>query len=487
MVPELRASGSGHRLGPASWLSIAQIIVVASAALRAVAGARLVTPSEFGVYAVAIAAYGVLDAMTQPGISDAIVAAPEKPRATVLRTLWSILFVRGVILSGSLFVAAPVVARLLGIQEAGPVLRLIAIAPLLRSLTSLWPAVAQRSLRLGPLAAMNLTGALAGLLGTVVGAFVWRSAQGLAVGVVAEAAARTLVSYWGDRAPRLRLQLREVTSYLRFASWRFGSSLLAYAAMNLDDLIVGALGGARAAGGYRIGYRLASAPISEPFAVLGQLAVPGIAAMERAGTGQTRLAYLSYVRLCAATTGAVAAVTIPLAPGLVSGILGEQWSFIVAPFRIFAIGAVGRAIMATGGHLFIGIGRPAAVAVNQAVRLAVLIIGLLVAVPIYGVLGAAWASTGSVAFGMATWAYQLRWSSVGVVETLKAVSRGFPPALAVAAATAVGARLVDGSFVATLLVAAIAAAVGGMAVWWDAVLRRDLRTIRGVIRRPLPA
>jgi O-antigen/teichoic acid export membrane protein len=428
--PLLRASGV---------VVSAQGVVLVAGLVRGVAAARLVAPAEFGVFVVAAAFLGFLELATQPGLNDAVVAASRRPSNRVLRTVWSLNLLRGLILTALLFLLAPTMAALVAIPAAVPAIQVVAVAPLLRSLQSLQPVLDQRQGRLGPMAAVTSAGALSGLVGTIIGGLVIPSAAGLAIGFGTEAFARLVVSFARRGfTPGLSADVAGTRHLFRFASWRFGSNLVTYAAMNVDDLVVGRLAGAAPAGGYRLGYRLSSAATADFPYVLGQVMFPTFRRIAARGRGELSSAYCMYAGSVVLVAAVLGATAVPVAPYLIVFLLGPEYIFIVGAFSIFLAGGLVRAVLSSAVPLFLGAGIPRSETAMQGMRLVVLLLGLAALAPRFGLTGAAWASTLSAVAALGPWATGLSRLAVdrGMVIT-SMLRRLVPAALSALIATLV--------------------------------------------------
>ena len=475
--PVLRASGAvmgGHGT------------VLIAGILRGIIAARLVSPTEFGTYVVAAAFLGFLEVATQPGLQEAVVAARHRPEPRVLRTVWTLNIARGLALAAATFIGAPYLAALVRIPEASAALQLLALVPLLRGLQSLEPSLRQRETRLGLLSGVAGMGAITGLLGTAVGGWILPTAVGLSIGLVVESVARVLVSYTrGGFVPGVGFALRDSVKLVRFASWRFGSNLVTYASMNLDDLVVGRLVGPAPAGGYRIGYRLSSAATADLPYMLGHVMLPTFRQMLHAQPGMLRTTYVRYAGTIVAVGTTLAFAVAPVTEPLIVALLGADWRFVTGPFLIFLGGGIIRAVLSSGVPVFLGCGEPRFDTTMQAVRLVALIVALVLLAPTYGLMGAAWASAISAAFALAPWAWGMRALDLHPAATAGRLLVCVAPGLTALSVSLI-ARLSLGDSLAAAVVAVPAALTAALvyALLVDRRIIRDVRWLAGLGAQP---
>lgn len=439
--------------------------VLAAGILRGIIAARLVSPSEFGTYVVAAAFLGFLEVATQPGLLEALVATDRRPRRRVLRTVWTLNVMRGMALAAVTYLVAPVLAQAVGIPGATSALQVLCLVPLVRGLQSLEPTLRQRETRLALFSGVAAMGALAGLLGTTLGGVLLPTAVGLSFGLVAEAVVRTVTSFTrGGFSPGLGFAFKESADLVRFASWRFGSNLVTYAAMNLDDLVVGRLVGPAAAGGYRISYRLSSAATTDLPYMLGHVMLPTFRQVLHERPDELRQTYMAYASSIVAVAGIAALALAPVAEVLIVGLLGEAWRFASGPFLVFLGAGILRAILSSGVPLFLGAGQPRLDAIMQSVRLAALLAALLILTPTFGLQGAAWASAASTGAAMLPWAWGMRRLDMAPGATLVRLATCLAPGVIALGAswaiqTAFGPRLATGILAIAVGIAAATAYV----------------------------
>ena len=126
--------------------------------------ARLLSPDDFGLFAIATVAVGVLMSLTEVGMSQALVHQPQIEEAHY-DSAWTVNMLRALCVSAVLLVAAPAIAALFAEPRATNILRLLALKPLLDASASIKIAELMRTLAYRRLAAIGL---LAAAVETVV-------------------------------------------------------------------------------------------------------------------------------------------------------------------------------------------------------------------------------------------------------------------------------------------------------------------------------
>src|SRR3954468_21376327 len=96
---------------------------------------RLLTPTDFGLVAIATVAITTVMTATETGMTNALVQATERQREHY-DVAWTIGLLRGSLVCAVLCILAPYVAQLFGDARATPLVRMMAFLPLLNSINS---------------------------------------------------------------------------------------------------------------------------------------------------------------------------------------------------------------------------------------------------------------------------------------------------------------------------------------------------------------
>ena len=213
-----------------------------------IALARLLTPADFGAFAIVSACVIFFAAIGDVGLGGAVIQQTGAPSRRELATVWTAQQIVAVALTGIAWLAAPLVGAVFGDLPADATLmvRALALSLLFNSLRTLPAVLLERELRFGLLAAAEVGQALV-YYGTsiglaLVGAGVWSFvvaavAQSAAGAVMLNAASRSWPGVALDRVTVRRLagfgidfQLALLLTWLRDGMVPFLGGLLASAA-----------------------------------------------------------------------------------------------------------------------------------------------------------------------------------------------------------------------------------------------------------------
>ena len=247
-----------------AWSGVASAATHLFNLLRIMIVARILAPADFGVFGMAMVVLLGVTSLGQLGFKEALIAhdqADVAERQRWLYSLWSGNLALNVVLGLSIAALAWPAAMLN--QQPGLVVMLLALSavPVLTALKNPQLMALEKRLTFAPIAVVELTVAMTGLVFTVLLAWWLESAWALILGQLIAPAGGLVVSY-------LVTPGRPVLAWDRDAmrqAFHFGKFILAAAALNmvitqLDNLAIGAQLGAAALGIYMIAYRISEIP-----------------------------------------------------------------------------------------------------------------------------------------------------------------------------------------------------------------------------------
>ena len=348
---------SGQASSSVGWLTAQTWIARIGGFVTVMILARLLTPEDFGVVAVALTVLPIVYLIADFGFGTYLMQS-EKVNQLMVSTAFWYAATAGVALTIIVCVSAPAIESAFGITGASEVLIGISPAVLLVSMASVPIALLRRdmSFRL-----LSLQAGLAALIGQITalalaftGFGVWALVSQTCVAQAVTLVAAWLAARW---RPRLEFSLSELREMIGFGSHVVGVEAVGIIRKVIENLIISnALGGA-ALGQLVIAQRLvqtaqdltgsAITPVST--VVFSRIRDDG----NRLRSAYDRALGLSYFLI----SPALIAVVVT-APQLIPLLFGPQWTESVAPAQALAVAAI-FVMGATLDHgLFYGLGRP---------------------------------------------------------------------------------------------------------------------------------
>ncbi len=347
--------------------------------------ARLITPTDYGLFAMAMVYAGFVQLVNELGLSLAIVQRRDLTREQIAQlgglavVASAALFVLSIGLSGiiSSFFGEPAVQGIIMALGLTFVTRGVQVVP--RSLLA-------RDLEFRRLAWVDAAEALLWSVTTLTGAWLGLGYWALVWGTVVSGFVVTGVYCW-LRPHRIAFprDLRSIAGAVNFGSYVVISQLCWYVYSHADLTIVGRLLGKAALGAYTKGSDIASIPVDRVSAMIGQV-TPAVFSAVQDDPHALR-------RYLLGLTEGLALVTFPISVGLalvadlfVLTVLGEQWRPAIMPLRLLGLYGGFRSILNLLPSMLIATGRAR---LNMQFNLLV-----AASLPLMMYLGARWGTTG---------------------------------------------------------------------------------------------
>lgn len=473
---------SGESLGSqaakgAAWSGVSSIILRLGSLTVGIILARLLTPQEFGVYAVALTIQSILITIADLGLSADLVRTndPERIAPTVA--------ILGLLSSGTItaitVVASPFLAQLLGSPEAAPAIAILAFTLLLAGVSLVPYSMMLRRFQQKELFLIGVADFIVSTsvtLGLVAGGF---GVLGLAIGRVAAQLIASILQFFFARVrPRFSVDRRIVAQVLSFGLPVATANLLAWSLINIDNIVLVRIAGATALGYYVLAFNVSSWPMSALSQSIRAISLPVFSRSADAGDALSRVLAIGWA--AALPAGAVLAV---LSTQVIGVLYGDNW-LPSAPV-LAALGLFGslRVVFDVFTAFLYAKGVTKPVLWIQVVWLIVLTVGMVLATGSFGIFGAGWVHVlVAVVVVLPAYLYALRRTGISISRV---VHRCWWPTLATAPSAGIAwfAQGFVTSPLAQLLVgAALAVAVYGALMWPWAT--REWKSLRPWVGEP---
>lgn len=336
------------------WISAARALVNGLALISTVVLARLLTPEDFGIVAIAVTLLAVVSAMTDLSLAQALIQH-ENPLRTHFDTVWTLGVLRGTIVGGLYAVSGPLVADIFNDGRLAPVMAVLGGGIFLTGLANPRRIMLQKDLIFWQDFLLKVGEKLVAVIVTVAIALIYRSYWALVWGTIAGQAASVLVSYT-IMPYRPKIGFEGARRLFSFSIWLTLGQVMNTVNWRFDQLLLGRFIGKADLGLYSVGDNLAQLPTREATAPLTQTLFPAFAKVAGA-PDRLRSVYQSSQALVTAAALPLGVGTALLAHPIVLLTMGPKWLGAVVVIQglasIFALQTLGSLVqplgMAVGG------------------------------------------------------------------------------------------------------------------------------------------
>ncbi len=352
--------------------------------------AWLLAPEILGVMVVVNAIRLGIELLTDVGIEQNIIHHRDGQTRAFRDTAWTLQLLRGLLLSGVFLAAAPLLAEAYGIDTR--IFLLAALSPLIGGAhsTAIFVLVKRMEVRRRNLFELSCE-ALAFAVQVALAAWL-RSVWAPAIGLVLAVAIRSALSYaLPDAAQRPRLDREVVRRIVDFGKWIAVTSLVMYAATNLDRLYLGRVVPLALLGIYGIARAIAELPTTLARRMSYQIIFPALAAAAEGG-GDDRAGAMAAIGRSRGPFVLAAAAGLALAASVADLLIGAMYDprYAGAGWMLAVLlgGAVFAVLSNLNEALLLSAGRPLFSSIANLLRLATLAILLPTGFALAGFAGA---------------------------------------------------------------------------------------------------
>jgi O-antigen/teichoic acid export membrane protein len=368
--------------------------------------AKLLTPGDFGLLAIASVAIDFLIRISNFGMVPALIQR-EDATEEHYDAAWTIGVLRALTVAIIVFITAPLIANFFAETRATNILRALALRPLIDSLSSIMVIRFNRTLNFRSLAFMQIPKAIANTAVSIVLA-TWLGVWALVAGTLAGTFVHFVLSYiLAPYKPRLSFKFGPVQTLARFGRWVFGTSIIVMIGQSLLRVAISRQLGAVELGLYYLAASLAFLPTDIASQIVGEVVFPLYARLQKDIHQATEI-FKSILSSLAVLLLPMSALLISLAPSLVNNVLDERWTGSVRIIQILAIAGIIDMLGATVSPILKGVGHPDKVMIMESVQSLTMIALVWSLTSTFGLVGAASAWLPAVAISQLIGLYYLR-------------------------------------------------------------------------------
>lgn len=338
------------------WSLLNSFVVRFATTATTIVLARVLAPDDYGRYAVATVVLTALLSVNELGTSVAIIRWPGQVHE-IAPTVTFLAIGTSMALYGVTFAAAPFLSSSLGVPGTTTMIRVLCLAVLVDGVSSVPAALLTRSFRQRTRLTIDLIGAIVNGVLAVALALASFGAWSLVYGAVAASlTSGVLTLAFAPTSYFPKFDYRRCRELLSFGLPLAGSSLLVFAMLNIDYVIVSRELGPTDLGLYALAFNAASVPV---FIVSSTIRRIGVAGFARVGSDPAlaRDALARSLGLVLAVAGPPCVLIAVLAAPVIAIVYGDQWGPAASALRILALVSIVRIVAELCYDFFVAIGR----------------------------------------------------------------------------------------------------------------------------------
>jgi len=390
-----------------SWMALLRVSTRGVAFVRLAILARLLSPTQFGVFGVATLVLALLEVITETGINVFLIQKKDSSHEYI-SSAWVISIIRGCLIALVLVISAPLIAGFFNSPESQTLLYLIAIVPFVRGFINPSIINIQKDIQFHKEFYLRTTLLLVDASIAIIVALITRSAESLAYGLIFSAVVEVVLSFILFKPrPSLAFEFPKV-KHITSRGWSVTLiGIFSYFAENLDNIMVGKIMGTQFLGIYQNAYKISTLSISEIAEAVNKVTFPVYTKLSDDKV-RLRKAFSKVFITSSGVTILLGIFIFVFADLIVNVILGPNWSSAVPVVKILAIYGILRTMLGNIPALLLSLEKQKVVAGIISIRLIVLMVLIAPFINQFGMIGAGYAMLASVLVEAPFMAYAAR-------------------------------------------------------------------------------
>ncbi|BAZ23156.1 putative polysaccharide transport protein [Kalymmatonema gypsitolerans NIES-4073] len=382
------------------WTGASQVLQQVLNITWSVIMARLLSPTDFGLLAMASVFTGIVYFVLDLGLKSSLIQRQTLEEKLISSVFWINVFV-GLVMTVVGVVFSWSIAGFYNNPLLQPVVVALSCNFLIFSLGITQEALLNRQMDFRSLELRTLLGQFIGTVCSIVMAFwgfgVWSLVARISITTIVGTTLMWFVTNW---RPRWWFRWSDVRELIGFGSDVLTSNLLAYFGRNADNFLIGKFISATALGYYTMAYNLMMFPVLRFAQVLSSVLFPALSRLQD-DVEKIKSSWFRATRLIGAVTTPLMLGLIALAPQFVGVVYGEKWLPAVPLLQILALNGIVQSLTWLSSTVLVSLGKTRLLLKLTFVSVTLAFVSFLVGLP-FGVVGVATCYT-VVNTGMEMW------------------------------------------------------------------------------------
>lgn len=315
--------------------------------------ARLLTPVDFGLYALGMSVYALIELLGAFGFGVVLIQNQDAGDEHY-HTAWTLNFIFSILCAVALYLAAPLAADLLREDKLIAILRFTCLLFLVDALKNIGIINFQKEMVFDREFRLKICVKLAGFLVTIPIALITRSYWAMLCGLLASSMVLVIMSYLMHPF-RPRFSLSKWREMLGFSSWLQVNNLIGYVNRHAGRFVLARWSGVEAVGALQVARELGQLML-EIVRPINRAAFPGYASLNKNPRAMGDL-YCDVMGMLLVVGLPMSAGTFLLAEFLVPLLLGEKWLSIVWLVQLFSMATLLQVLNASVNQLLVARGK----------------------------------------------------------------------------------------------------------------------------------
>ena len=374
-----------------SWMSALEGLIKAVAIGKIAILARILTPSQFGHYGIALLVLGFLEVLTETGINVFLIQQKENAEE-YLDSAWVVSIIRGSLIAILIIALAPFILSFFNTPGSLNLLYLVATVAFIRGFINPMEVFFQKKLEFMKVFLFQgglylVDAAVAVSLGLLT-----HSESAMIISMIVAATVEVILSFvlFTER-PKLRLEKEKFMKVIHMGKWITGAGIFSYIFQNIDNVVVGRFLGTTSLGFYQQSYSISTLPVAGVGNIFSKTMFPIFVKMSDE-ISKLRSAFYKSLTAIFSIALVFGIVIFFFARPIILLFLGPNWLVVEPVLKILAIFGILKAILNSSYSLFLALKMQKAIMLSEMFGIIGMGIVIYPMVTNYGIVGAGYST-----------------------------------------------------------------------------------------------
>jgi O-antigen/teichoic acid export membrane protein len=374
-----------------SWMSALEVLVKAVAVGKIAILARILTPSQFGHYGIALLVLGFLEVLTETGINVFLIQQKDNAE-DYLDSAWVVSIIRGSLIAILIIVLAPFILSFFNAPGSSNLLYLVAAVAFIRGFINPMEVFFQKKLEFMKVFMFQGGLYLVDAAVAVGIGLLTHSESAMIISMIVAATTEVVLSFTlFKEKPKLKLEKEKFLKVLHMGKWVTGAGVFSYVFQNIDNVVVGKFLGTTSLGFYQQSYSIATLPVTGVSNIFSKTMFPIFVKMSDE-VAQLKKSFYKVLGAIFSLALVFGIVIFFFARPIILLFLGPNWLVVEPVLKILAIFGILKSILNSSYSLFLSLKMQKAIMLSEMFGIIGMGIAIYPMVTNFGIVGAGYST-----------------------------------------------------------------------------------------------
>jgi lipopolysaccharide exporter len=375
-----------------SWLTLFRAVSRGVSFVKTLIVARLISPSQFGLFGIAMLVLSFIEVITETGVNVFLVQQKEDIHK-YLNTAWIVSIMRGTVIALAMIISSPFIASFFKSPEAEWLIIVASAVPFARGFIN--PAVVkfQTELNFKKESIYRIVLLLVDIIASIIFLVLNPQTISLIYGILVGVLAEVVLSYFVMKpTPRFELNIGYMKKIMHAGKWVTSSLIFNYGFEQGDNIVIGRMLNPQSLGIYNMAYNFATLPISEISDMLIRVVFPVFVKISE-DYERLKKAYIKTIIVTTVLVTPFGILFIVFPRELILLVLGSKWIAAAPVLQVLAVLGVVKAISSPILTILPALKLQKYITITTFIGLIGMFVTIIPLTAMYGIVGAAWSAT----------------------------------------------------------------------------------------------